>query len=85
MDAFLSNVLHVLDRVHDLVNQFQSHTGDDTLSLCKGTLESTESNASFLSCHAGKELAKFRTKASVLKYRYVESTHRRNSRQYDGV
>lgn len=47
-----SVVFYMFDRVYDLVDQLHRYTGDDTLSLCKRSLEGTQRDTSFLRANA---------------------------------
>ena len=51
-----SVILDVLDRIDDLVNEFQRNTGNNAFSISEGTLKSAESDTSLLGRDAREKL-----------------------------
>ena len=51
-----SVILDMLDRIDDLVNEFQRNTGNNAFSISEGTLKSAESDTSLLGRDAREKL-----------------------------
>jgi hypothetical protein len=54
--SFSPLVLHVLDRVHNFIHEFEGDTWDHTLGLCERLLEVAECNPGFLCGDSGEQL-----------------------------